>query len=278
MKRIALACLMLATVALGPALARADAVDDAFAEGNAAAERNDWTSAVAAYEEAAALLPHRNAVLSYNLGTAYANTGDLGRAMYHLHREMDWRGGPTTDVLEAARANIAVVRRSAELQATSKNRLIDRPETSWDLIVAAFEAPMIGWLTLLSGWIFLVVLWLHRRRARAGGSRLGITRATLVVLGICWLVPGLLHGWAIRAASDSPEAIVLDAHVDARAGPGTHNKVEFALQGGARVRIVDRSPGWQQIRLPGGVTGWVPEQSIGRIDAPRGLGSRASPS
>ena len=278
MKRIALALLVAASIGLVAAPVRADAVDDAFAEGNAAAERNDWPAALAAYEEAAALLPHRNAVLSYDLGTAYANTGDLGRAMYHLQRAMDWRGGPTADVLESARANLAVVRRSAELQATTNNLLIDRPQTSWDLIVEAFEAPMIGWLTLLSGWIFLAMLLLHRRRSRAGRSRLGITRATLVVLGICWLVPGVLHGWAIRAAGESPEAIVLDAHVDAREGPGSHRKIEFALQGGARVRIVDRSPGWQQIRLPGGVTGWVPEQSIGRIDAPRGLGARASPS
>jgi hypothetical protein len=264
--------------ALAPCAARADAVDDAFAEGNAAAERNDWSDAVAAYEEAAALLPHRNAVLSYNLGTAYAHSGDLGRAMYHLQRAMDWRGGPTADVLEAARANLAVVRRSVELRATSNNHMIDRPQTSWDLVVEAFEAPMIGWLTLLSGWILLGVLLLHRRRLRAGRARLGITRATLVVLAICYVVPGVLHGWAIRAAGRSPEAIVLESQVDAREGPGTHRKVEFTLQGGARVRVVERSPGWQLVRLPGGVTGWVPEQSIGRIDAQRGLGARASPS
>jgi tetratricopeptide (TPR) repeat protein len=276
--RVLLSLVIIALMALAPRMAHADAVDEAFAEGNDAAERNDWPAAVAAYEEAAALLPHRNAVLSYNLGTAYANEGDLGRAMYHLHRAMDWRGGPSADVLEAARANIAVVRRSAELQATRNNRMIDRPQTSWDLIVEAFEAPMIGWLTLLSGWILLVVLWLHRRRLRAGLGRLGITRATLVVLAICYLVPGVLHGWAIRAAGRNPEAIVLHAQVDAREGPGTHRKVEFTLQGGARVRVVDRSPGWQLVRLPGGVTGWVREQSIGRIDAARGLGARASPS
>jgi hypothetical protein len=277
LKHFVLALLLL-FAALLPRAAHADAVDDAFAEGNAAAERNDWPAAVASYEQAAALLSHRNAVLSYNLGTAYANTGDLGRAMYHLSRAMDWRGGPTADVLEGARANTAVVRRSLELQATANNRLIDRPQTSWDLIVEAFEAPMIGWLTLLSGWIFLAMLWLHRRRSRAASTRLGITRASLVVLGICYLVPGVLHGWAIRAAGRSPEAIVLDAQVDAREGPGQHRKVEFTLQGGARVRIIDRAPGWQLIRLPGGVTAWVPEQSTGRIDAPRGLGARTSSS
>ena len=119
---------------------------------------------------------------------------------------------------------------------------------------------------------------MQRSTSRADATRLGITRATLVVLGICYLVPGVLHGWAIRAEGRNPEAIVLDAQVDAREGPGQHRKVEFTLQGGARVRIVDRAPGWQLIRLPGGVTGWVPEQTTGRIDAPRGLGARASSS
>jgi uncharacterized protein YgiM (DUF1202 family) len=113
---------------------------------------------------------------------------------------------------------------------------------------------------------------------RAERPGLSVTRAALVVLSICAVVSGGLHLLAIRADTESPEAIVLDAQVDARQGPGNHQKVGFTVQGGARVRLVDRSPGWQLIRLPGGVQGWVPEQSVGRIDALRAATGRASSS
>ena len=197
-----LTAFVLVLLAAGPV--RADAVDDAFVQGNAAAERNDWRAAVAAYEEAAAALPKRNAVVSYNLGTAYANLGDLGRATYHLNRAMDWRGGPSAELLEAARANLSAVRRSVELQATANSNMVDRPQTSWDLVVEAFGATGIRWLSLASAWLFLVVLYLHRRRLRAERPGLNVTRAALVVLGTCAVVTG--SAYTCRRIAPTPTA------------------------------------------------------------------------
>jgi hypothetical protein len=245
--------------------ARADAVDDSFARGNEAAAAKDWDTAIEHYEQAAALLPQPSALVSYNLGTAYARRGDLGHATFHLERALDFRGGPTTQIAEAARANLETVRRRVELQATTGNARVDRPQTWWDLFVEALEARGVGWLALVSGWAFVVVLWVHRRRGRLGQSR-SVTAATLAVLGFCYAVPGLLHAWASRAERENPEAIVLGAQVDAREGPGQHRAVEFAVQGGARVRVVERAPGWMRIRLPGGIEGWVPDPSVGRLD------------
>ncbi|MBV1860465.1 MAG: hypothetical protein KUG77_18780 [Nannocystaceae bacterium] len=253
---------------------RADAVDDAFVEGTEAAERNDWPSAAASFETAGALLPQRSAVLSYNLGTAYANLGDLGRSTYHLRRATDWRAGPTTEILEAARSNLAAVRRRAELDATSSGAMIDRPETTWDLLVGAIAAPWVAWLSLLSGLACCVALYVHRRWLRAQPRRAGASRALLVTLALVFTIPGGLHGWSVRAATAQPEAIVLLATVDAREGPGQHRSVSFTLQGGAQVRVLERSPGWSLVKLPGGLAGWVPEASVARLDAVRAGGSR----
>src|SRR5690606_30239515 len=98
----------------------------AFVRGNDAAQRQDWQAAVTAYEQAAALLPGRHALLAYNLGTAYAHLGDWGRAVYHLSRAEDFRSGPSADVLEATRDNLEVVRRRIELQATTEGTKVDR--------------------------------------------------------------------------------------------------------------------------------------------------------
>jgi SH3-like domain-containing protein len=108
---------------------------------------------------------------------------------------------------------------------------------------------------------------MRRPSARARPS--GVGGAVLVVLATLWLVPGVLHALALRADRTAPEAIVLDERVDAREGPGSHRRVELAVQGGARVRIVDRTPGWCKLRLPGGVEGWVPEISVAELRGAR---------
>ena len=249
--------------------ARADAVDEAFARGTDAATRGDWEEAAVSFESASALLPQRSAAISYNLGTAYAHLGDLGRATYHLHRAADWRAGPTAQILEASRTNLAAVRRRAELDATSSGAMIDRPENTWDLLIDALAAPWVAWFSLLSGVAFALLLFVHRGWLRASPRRAGASRASLIVLGLLYAIPGGLHGWSVRASSAQPEAIVLGASVDAREGPGQHRSVAFTLQGGAEVRVLDRSPGWSLVKLPGGLSGWVPETSVARVDAVR---------
>ncbi len=252
-------------LALAPRAARADAVDDAFARANQAAEANDWEAATEAYEQAASLLPERSAVLSYDLGTAYLHRDDLGRATFHLRRALDWRGGPTAELVESARHNLAVARRRADLKATSSGAKIDRPETWWDLVIEALRAPGVGWSALVAGWIALALAWVRGRRRRGGKTPSTVLGAVFIVLVSIYLGLGVLYGLALRADRTAPEAIVLEDLVEARDGAGHHRPVAFRLQGGARVRLVGRSPGWVRVRLSGGLEGWVREDAIGEL-------------
>lgn len=273
MRRVArtLGGLAFALVLVLPSVAHADAVDDAFVRGNTAAERGEWDAAARAYEEAAALLPKPSALVAYNLGTAYAHLGEWGRAVYHLTRATDFQAGPSAAVLDAARENLELVRRRIELQATTEGTVVDRSATSWDLVLESLRAPTLGWVTLLSGWALLLGgAWALRRRRRKNAQS-GVLGAVLVLLALLYVVAGLLHGWSLRVDREAPQAIVLDAAADVRDGPGPHRPVEFRLQGGSRVRVVGKSPGWAQVRLPGGLEGWVPDGTVGLLDAPRGV-------
>jgi hypothetical protein len=268
---------MMVALVLTPTFARADAVDEAFARGNAAAAVNDWDGAIEAYEQAASLLPERSAVLSYDLGTAYLHRDDLGRATYHLRRALDWRGGPTAELAESARYNLAIARRRAELQAANSGAKIDQPESWWDLVVEALRAPGVGWSALVAGWLVLGLWWNRGRRRRRGEGPSTVLGAVLIVLASIYVGLGILHGLALRADRTAPEAIVLEDLVDARDAAGHHRPVAFRLQGGARVRVVAHTPGWSRVRLPGGLEGWVREDAIGEL-ADRGTTAmRAGP-
>lgn len=246
--------------ALVPAVAAADVVDDAFARGNQAAAAGDLQAAVKHYEEAEKLLPGRSAVLSFNLGTAYAQRGELGLATYHLRRALQAPARASADVAEAALRNLGIVRQRAEVAAAANGSQIDQPETWRDALFAAVGAPEFGWLALGSGWLALA-LWLLRGRLgrRAPG---GVVNAVIGVLVAVWIVVGMLHGYAVRSEDAAPQAVAVPAKLEVREGPGSHRKVLFIVQGGSRVRVVDRGAGWLRVRLQGGLEGWAPQADL----------------
>jgi tetratricopeptide (TPR) repeat protein len=242
----------------------ADAVDDAFVRGNALARDGDWEGAVGEYEQARRLLPGRSALLSYNLGTAYAQLGETGRAVFHLRRALQAQAEPSDEIVEAARRNLGILQRRAEIDATAEGAQISPPEDWWDRAVSALAAPLLGWLTLVSGWCALAFVVVRTSRARRGKNT-ALSGALALVLCVAFLLGALVHGVALRANHSFPRAIALEQKLEVREGPGNHRKVSFVLQGGSRVRIVDASPGWSKIRLEGGLEGWVTERSLGRL-------------
>lgn len=262
-------CVVVLALAVGaaPGVAKADAVDEAFQAGNTAAADGDWQQAVESYKRASSLAQHPSATLSYNLGTAYLAVGQLGRATYQLRRALEHTSAPSGEVMERSRYNLQIARRRAELQAAATGAKIDRPETWWDLVLEVLRAQGVAWVSLLAGWAALAGLVLHVRRIRRGVGQPAVTRAAVIVLAITFALFGALHGLAARADRTSPQAVVLQPQLEARAGPGNHHNIEFTLQAGSRVRIVERAPGWRRVRLPGGILGWVPEKAVARLDA-----------
>ncbi len=250
--------------------ARADAVDDAFAEGNAAADQAHWSAAVEAYERAGALLAQPSSLLSYNLGTAYAQLGDLGHATFHLRQALDFRGSPTTEVAEAARSNLGIVRRRAELAAATTSALIDRPQTWWDLVVETLRAPGVGWLALVCGIVAVGLFGVERLRSAAGARPTRWATSAFWLLAATWALAGGLHALSLRADRTAPRAVAVPAATEARDRPGMHGTSTWSVAGGAQVRIVDRTPGWVLVRLAGGIEGWLPESAVADLSRPFG--------
>lgn len=255
------ALLLLVVLLLLPGRVRADAVDDAYRQGNEAAERGDWEAAVAAYERARSILPGRSAPLSYDLGTAHAHLGELGHATFHLRLAL--AADPDVAVREAARRNLGIVRRRMELQAAMEGAQISPPDDWRDRLRAALAARWLGVLGLVLGWSGVALL-LVRRRLPADTRLRGTLGVLALAAMIAFGVASFAHGWAVWS-STGDEAVVLPRVAEVREGPGRHRSVAFQLQGGSSARVVEQSSDWTKIRVEGGLEGWVAEASLGRL-------------
>lgn len=267
--------LVLGLALASPKLARADVVDDAYAAGSEAALTGNWDAAIEHWQHALELLPGRSAQLDYDLGTAYASVGELGRATYHLERSLQPHARPSVEVAEAARRNLGIVRRQAETQAEIHDAIISRLPSSWDLAIEVLAGRALAWISLISGWLMVVVVahrqW-RRRTGQAADSAGGVSGALVLVFALVFTIGGGLHALAIGADDEHPDAIALDAIVEVREGPGTHLPVAFELQGGSHVRVLDERSGWARVRLPGGLEGWAKADAIARLDQPKTVG------
>lgn len=269
LRRRAGGCLVIVTLALGllggPRTAMADDVDDAYAAGSAAAAAGDWAGAVEHWQRTLELLPGRSAELEYDLGTAYAQLGELGWATFHLERALRPELKPSIEVAELARRNLGIVRQQAEVQAEVTDAELSPPETWWDLFVVALASRTLGWTTLVSAWLFAALLglrWWKRDNPSA------VVRVLLILTGVIALGGGALHAGGLEAVRDSPEAIALAQTVEVREGPGAHVPVAFRLQGGSHVRVLETRAAWTRIRVTGGLEGWAASETIGRLDLP----------
>lgn len=253
-----------------PAVAVADVIDEAYARGSAAVAQADYETAIVAWQEALELLPGRSAQLDYDLGTAHAQLGELGHASYHFERALAPEARPSVEVAEAARRNLGIVRQRAELQAEVNESQLSREPTTWDRIVVVLAGRGLGWLSLACGWILLGLVGWRRWQARgAEGPTRGIAsplNALILVFSLAFALGGGLHALALETSDDHPEAIALDAVVEAREGPGAHLPVAFTIQGSSRLRVLDQRSGWLRVRMPGGLEGWVESSTIARLD------------
>ena len=248
--------------------ARADVVDEAYAAGSEAVRAGQLDAATTHWRRALELLPGRSAQLEYDLGTLYAQRGELGWATYHLERALVPEARPTAELAELARRNLAVVRSQAELAAEVADAHISREESWWDLLVAVLAGRTLAWISTVAAWLLVLALalrsWQRRRDPSASGS--GVTGAAALVLALVFVIGGGLHGLAIYAAAGHPDAIALDELTDVHEAPGVHAPVAFRLQGGSRVRVLETRSDWVHLRLPGGLEGWANAGSVARLD------------
>lgn len=69
---------------------------------------------------------------------------------------------------------------------------------------------------------------------------------------------------AAETAGERVTLQVIDVYADVHAGPGRGYPVFYAVEQGEAIEIIAKRPGWYEIRLQNGRTGWVTAKQISR--------------
>lgn len=244
-----------------PASLQAEAVSDALAGEFAAAladfdraqqlmaehpesARPLFRAAAQRMESLAARAP--NGHLEYNIGNAFLQAGDIGRAILHYRRAERFvpRDGLLADNLREARS-----RSLLPIKAGARDRVLGTL-FFWHYQTAQRERAYVVMATFLLLWIALAIRLFFRQRALT---------VTAILCAVVCLISGasvLTQMWGDRHA---PAGVILAMDVAAYKGPGTSYQRQFEqpLQPGVEFMLRERRGQWWHMELPDGKSGWI---------------------
>lgn len=234
------------------------ATEAAFAEG--VRLRDDSTKARIAFARAANGYDElwqrgrHNPELALNRANAHRLAGNLPAAIAALNAGLDaspW-SRPLQVALEDARSQVGY------------------PLTG-DLAAQCRPSPAVGIsqrMSALEAWAIAGVLWLL---ACGGVARFAMTRRPMLLLWVLACVVGLSvlgaawwHDSRDRQRANEQPLVVLTEDVLLRKGNADTYpaRLETQLPRGVEARKLSERGGWVQIRLAGGVVGWVPAMAV----------------
>ena len=245
--------LVLFAALAGGVLAQGPSAGQLMAEANRRFERGEFAEATQQYE---ALIGagYSDPAVHFNLGNAYLEGGDLGRAILNYLRaeELSPRDPDIIANLELARS-----------------RTVDQLKAEGDSLVASVSDFGRLWATTGEFGVAALLLWavagiavsiLIIRPAIRGRA---ILRAGAVIAFVVMLFPMVLLVSMLYSNPYENTGVVPARTVEVLSGPGPQYGEEFALHSGAQVRLVDSRHGWLQVALPGGeLEGWLPSHAV----------------
>ena len=231
----------------------AQAPGDIMAEANLRYELGEYAEATQQYE-ALIDVGYRDAVLHYNLGNAYLESGDLGRAILNYLRaeELSPRDPDIQANLELARSGTV-----DQLQAEGDSLVASISDFGrrWATTTEFGGAALLLWV--VAGLVVCSLIVWPAMRGRWLMQSMAVA-AFMVMLFPLTLLLSMLYSNPYDTTG-----VVTAGTVEVLSGPGTQYGEAFTLHSGAQVRLVDSRHGWLQVALPGGeLDGWLPSHAI----------------
>jgi tetratricopeptide (TPR) repeat protein len=246
-------------VALTPAVARGQSLQQIFSVANQATFAGQWDSATRQYES---LLKAgvKDPDVYFNLATTYARSGQLGKAVLNFERSLALRPGDDAAQKGLDTAVTLLGRKRAEKAGEATVRT--RPPLS-EALVRPWSENLLGWLVLGFDLALFAVL-IALRSARQEALRVGLWVAG-ALLGLLLLVFG--GGLLIKseAFKEGRAAVVLREDAPLREGPDPRAQTRTKAFEGQAARLLERDGNFARVRLPDNSEGWMLQSDVDSI-------------
>lgn len=226
-----------------------------LAQANRAYIDGDYDTAIALYETLIAEGVSHGAVY-FNLGTAYDQVGQPGRALLNYLRAQ--RVSPRDMDVSARIAAIQGARQDVQSEETV---IIDRLGTMISGVVTMGELAVTGFI-LWTLWFGLATISVMRPSGR------NTLRPLLIVFGVLAAAAVVLVGSRVYIEVYRPAAVVTAEQAVVLSGPAERYLELFELSEAAELRVVARAEGWGRIVLPDGRRGWLQMTDVGLVGRP----------
>jgi hypothetical protein len=191
-----------------------------------------------------------NGPLEFNLGNAWMESGDVGRAIAAYLRAERFMPGDADLAHNLAHARASV---TSSFDRSGGTVLVDSVAGWWHLLPRSFRTGA-AWTAWIGFWLALA--------ATAMRPALRTHAAWRAMLGT------LLAGWAVfggtviadeALAAARPRAVLVEHGIVLRKGNGDGFEPAFVetLGPGVECLVTERRPGWIRVQLPDGRSGWL---------------------
>jgi hypothetical protein len=194
----------------------------------------------------------QDSAVYFNLGNAYFQQGDMGRAVLNLQRAAQL--SPRDEDIQA----------NLELARQQTTELFAEDPTG----PVAILAGITSWMSLNEAAVLVLILWFllgffllaYREANGPRGKRLTQTLALLVL--ILMLLAGVSLASRSFLQQTQPPGVVVTPSVAISDSPGAA-PAGYSLNGGTKVNVVDRLGDWVRLDMPQGAgETWVPADAI----------------
>lgn len=197
-----------------------------------------------------------NGYLEYNLGNAYLQSGDVGRAILHYRRghRLIPRDQFLKDNLQVARSKCLVSIPPSRRSSLLRGLFFLHYETSMA------SRSRVALILYFAVWPVLIMGHFVVRRP---------ARVAAVICAAFALSLLLSVGISIRTDRNTPAGVIIGTDVVVNKGPGASYERQFVqpLQSGVELVVREKRGGWWNIELPDGQTGWI-ESSHAQLVVP----------
>ncbi len=224
-----------------------------YNEANALYRQGEFRQAAGRYEDVVSQ-GARNGYVFFNLGNAWFKAGEIGRAILAYERALKLMPGDEDVLSNLQFANARKEDKSPEEDVNLPTRLLS---TAYGALSADVLAVLSSVSLFLTSAATVLLLYSTSRRSLWIGL--------LVLAGAGLFGSGSLLTYRAYGEASASEAIVLADEVQGRSGPGDDYLLVFTIHEGTKVAVERLESRWYLVRLPNGIGGWVPGETVERI-------------